>query len=131
MKTISLLAATILAVTGIVAGAHATVLYDNGAANGTITAPSISYGNEVADSFTLSQNSTVTGINFASWDYPSTTFSRVGWNIESSPTVPATLTNASTKSSYLFTNGNGYHIDENSFSTGSFLISAGTYYLLL
>ena len=117
---------------GLVAhSAIAGTLYSNGPANGTISAPSIAYGNEVADSFTLSTASTITGIYFVSWDYPTTTLNSVGYAIENAPTVPNSLTTAGITSSYLFTQANGYNIDNNAFSVAPETLTAGTYYLLL
>jgi hypothetical protein len=112
-------------------GAAASTLYDNGAPSGSNGAASIAYGSELADSFTLSATSTITGIDFASWDYPTTTLNAVGYAIESTPQVPANLTTATLTSSYLFTQANGYNVDNNAFSVTPQQLSAGTYYLVL
>ncbi len=45
-------------------------LYNNGPTNGTIDAWTINFGFEVSDSFNLSSNSTVNGLNFAVWLTP-------------------------------------------------------------
>ena len=111
--------------------ASADTLYTNGPADGTIGAPSIAYGNEVADSFLLSSASTVSGFDFASWDYPTTTISSVGYAIENTPAVPAILSTANVTSSYLFTQANGYNVDNNAFSVAPQTLAAGTYYLVL
>ena len=45
-------------------------LYNNGPTNGTIDAWTINFGFEVSDSFNLSSNSTVNGLNIAVWLTP-------------------------------------------------------------
>jgi hypothetical protein len=47
--------------------ASAAVLYDNGPINGTISGYAITDGYAVSNSFTLSQDSIVTGVNFGAW----------------------------------------------------------------
>ena len=44
-----------------------TDLYDNGPSNGNIDAWTINFGFAVSDQFTLSQASTVTGLQFTTW----------------------------------------------------------------
>jgi PEP-CTERM motif len=44
-----------------------TDLYDNGPSNGNIDAWTINFGFAVSDEFTLSQASTITGLQFTSW----------------------------------------------------------------
>ena len=54
---------------GIAAGsANAdSILYDNGPINGTIDAWNINYGFSTADSFTVSSQATISGVNFGDW----------------------------------------------------------------
>ncbi len=132
LKTV-FLALAVLGCMAVSSEVRADVLYDSGAPSGMITGVNIGYANQVADSFTLSQASIVTGVNFTSWDYPGGSLSDVGYALESSPVVPTALTEAAiTSSSYLFTQQpNGYQIDENSFSTSPTTLTAGTYYLVL
>lgn len=47
-----------------------TDLYDNGPTNGTIDAWTINFGFAVSDTFTLTSNSTLNGLNFAAWLAP-------------------------------------------------------------
>jgi hypothetical protein len=116
---------------GAAAPAAAATLYDNGAADPTISARPINFGNAYANSFTLAQDSTVTGVNFTSFDFPSVSISNVSWAITPAVNFAAAATSAAVSSSYLFTQGNGYRLDNNSFSTGALSLAAGTYYLLL
>jgi len=60
-------------------------LYDNGPINGTTDAWTINFGFELADSFTLLNNSTVGGFMFGVWEYPGDTLTSVGWEIDSEP----------------------------------------------
>jgi hypothetical protein len=45
-------------------------LYDNGPTSGTIDAQEINFGWAVSDTFNLTSNSTVNGLNFAAWLIP-------------------------------------------------------------
>ncbi len=45
-------------------------LYDNGAINGQTDAWTINFGYIVSDTFTLTANSTVTGVSFGAWLFP-------------------------------------------------------------
>ena len=45
-------------------------LYDNGPTNGTNDAWTLNFGFAVSNTFTLSSNSTVNGLNFAAWLSP-------------------------------------------------------------
>lgn len=47
-----------------------TDLYDDGPTNGTEDAWTINFGFVVSDTFTLANNSTVNGLQFAAWLYP-------------------------------------------------------------
>jgi hypothetical protein len=45
-------------------------LYDNGPTNGSIDGWTINFGFAVSDTFNLTSNSTVNGVNFAAWLIP-------------------------------------------------------------
>ena len=109
------------------------VLYDNGPINGTITSFPINFGWAVSDSFTLSQPSTVTGVNFGAWNLPGDTTTSVDWGIANTSatyTVNGTAAVTSVSSGLL---GSGFFpINTDSFATGSGIsLGAGTYYLVL
>jgi PEP-CTERM motif len=120
------------------ASSSADVLYDNGAANGTLGAFSIT-GQMLANSFTLSSESMLTEIRVGVWippepgaDSPLT----VEWSlvISSLPDdetlmdgpFTASLTNLSH-----FTNSIGYDVYTSSFSAAGFGLPAGTHWLRL
>ena len=60
-------------------------LYDNGPINGTTDAWTINFGFELADTFTLLNNSTVGGFNFGVWEYAGDRMTSVDWLISSFP----------------------------------------------
>jgi predicted membrane-bound dolichyl-phosphate-mannose-protein mannosyltransferase len=117
----------------VVGTAHAAVLYDNGPTTGEIDAWGIYTGVVITDSFTLSNASTITGVDFGSWSHSAIT--SLDWSITTSPPLPAQFTGTSATVSQLSTifvsNNQGYLVDNNMFSTGSVSLSAGTYYLSL
>jgi len=61
------------------------VIYENGPVNGTTDAWTINFGYVVSDSLTLAGQSTVTGFDFGSWEYPGDTLLSVDWSITSAP----------------------------------------------
>ena len=105
--------------------------YGNNSSNGAFT---INQGLEVADSFTLASNSTLTGVNLIAWLSPSDTMTNVDWLITTSAfggTTEGSGT-ASVTGSYLKTVQNGgYDLDQVSFSLPDLSLTAGTYYLQL
>ncbi len=116
---------------GLAQPASASVLYDNGPINGTVDAFTMNFGYAISDSFTLSSASTVTGVNFGVWSFPGDTLSTVNWAITSNPAdftpgADAAVTNGATS-----TNGYGYQVGMDSFSTGAVNLGPGTYYLVL
>ena len=137
----------LLATMGSIAARADSTLYDNtgptsyglNSSNGAFT---INQGLEVADSFTLASNSTLTGVNFIAWlpgviaGDPGTgdamksvdwliTGTAFGGNLYGSGT-------ASVTDSYLKTIQNGsYDLDQESFSLPDLSLTAGTYYLQL
>ncbi len=127
----------ILALMFLLAAAPASagpVLYDNGPVNGATTAFTINYGWTVTDTFDLSGASTVTGVNLAVWAYPGDTPESVDWAITTDyfgTTVPGGSGTADLNNVFLFTNGYGYDIDQESFSIPGVALGAGTYWLQL
>lgn len=117
-------------------------LYDNGPINGAIDAWTINFGFQVSNSFTLSQSSQVTGVQFGAWLIPGDAVSAVGWTISTGPTgdgvgdtnqptgVIASGTAATTDSLFLPSNSFGDQLDEINFLLNVSL-APGTYYLSL
>lgn len=140
MFTILRHSAVALAAAGLLVGAswaEATVLYNNGALNGTINAFNIggaggSYA--ISDFFTLGSASTIGGVDFGAWTVPGDTVSTVDWGI--TPTYgsfsgfiaggTATVING-----IATVNGSGWATSVDSFSTGPIKLAAGIYYLVL
>lgn len=117
--------------------ASASTLYDNGQVNGTITGWTLSSVYAVSDSFTLSQASILTGVNFGVWILPTDVLTSVDWAITSTPgTYPVTGTAAVTTGSALtptsnYGGGGIYQVSVDSFSLPNISLAAGTYYLVL
>jgi hypothetical protein len=122
--------------------ASAGVLYDNGPINGQtgIGDWSISYGNIMSDSFTLTGTSTLTGVNLGLWVVPTDTPGSLKWRITDS--VPddhiygpvgttAALTNTLWCSSGSSGCADSFDIYASSFSLPSVVLGPGTYYLTL
>jgi hypothetical protein len=119
------------------ASAGATTLYSDGPVNGQVDAWTINFGYQVADSFTLSGASKLTGVDFAAWNFPGETTSNVDWAILSGEpgvggtTTLASGTGAAVSDSFLFTNQYGYNIFSDSFALPNINLGAGTYWLEL
>ena len=119
--------------------AWSTLLYTDGAINGTFSAYDIneSYSDEVTDSFTISSSSTVTGVsNIGLWVFTGDTPETLSWVISTSPDGGGTIEGsgagvALTKSPFLSDNSFFYDVYSSSFSVSSVVLSAGTYYLEL
>ena len=135
-KALALFAATLLATSA----AHATVLYSNGPYNGQgapSSAPNITDGNYAKDSFTIGASSTVTGIEFVSWNYPpADTIVSVDWAIFSGLPIPYTAspliasgTGVVTSTFLLDHSAEGYDVYSDTFSIPSLALSTGTYSL--
>jgi hypothetical protein len=144
----SVLLFCLLAAMGSIPALADSTLYDNTGPtsyglNSSNGAFAISGGLEVADSFTLASNSTLTGVNFTAWltddvfagNFGSgdamtsvdwlITGTAFGGNLYGSGT-------ASVTDSYLKTIQNGiYDLDQVSFSLPDLSLTAGTYYLQL
>ena len=124
-----LAAAFLLLAPAVPAMADAT-LYDNGPVNGTVDAWAINFGYDVADSFTLSSASTITGFNFGTWLYPGDSVVSVDYQIGTQPFEGPTGT-ATVTSTFLYNNQYGYDIDQEVATGLNVALSAGTYWLTL
>ncbi len=121
--------------------AHASsVLYDNGPTTGNNNAQEFTqFGNdyEISDSFTLSNDAVVGGINFTSWLLPSLPGGHIvaiNWGITATANSFSSFIaggTATVTSTLLFTNTSGFNVYANNFSTGNVSLTAGTYYLVL
>jgi hypothetical protein len=118
-----------LALFGLSQQASAAVLYDNGPPGG-YSANAISNGYAISDSFTLSQDSIVTGVNFGVWENPNVTMTSVDWGFATAPGI-YTDTATATVTSALTGNLGSFLLSIDSFSTGSIFLAAGTHYLVL
>jgi PEP-CTERM motif len=137
--SLSLLALFCLMLAG---SALATDLYDNGPINADQDAWTVNFGFQVTDSFILQHAATVRGFQFAVWEIPGDSATKVDWSIGTSPfsntfggtacAVPGPGCNSALNDTFLFTNAFGYSIDLETV-TGLNLPLAGntTYYLTL
>jgi len=112
--------------------ASAAILYDNGPSNGTggYTFDSGDFF-QVANSFDLTSDSTITDVNAQIMSVASATPVSVDWLITSAAlggTIFGSGTADVSSSTYLSTI-NGYQYWDASFGVGSIALSAGTYYL--
>jgi hypothetical protein len=112
-------------------------LYDNGPINGTTDAWTINFGYELADTFTLLNNSTVGGFSFGAWEFGGDRLTSVDWLISTYPnggTVygSGTASGSNLTDYFLSVNQYGYDID-NITVTGLnvALMSGKTYWLTL
>ena len=112
-------------------------LYNNGPISGAIYEWQINDNNLVSDTFTLTQRSIITSIDFGAANLPDDTISQIDWDIASEPdqgtiygegTSAVTGTSAGTSSASGFA-GDPLYVD--SFSTSPVVLTAGTYYLSL
>lgn len=108
--------------------ARAAVLYDSGSTTGNYSASNFA-GGGLEGSFTLSQASVVTGVNFVAWTYQSTLAS-LSWGISSTSPSGILGSVSPTDVGPTYTNAPWY-VSTYNFSTGSLALSAGTYYLTL
>jgi hypothetical protein len=116
-------------------------IYDNGPINGQtgIGSWSISYGNIMSDSFTLTGTSTLTGVNLGIWIMPGEIPASLKWRITDSVPDPllgtigtiAGLTNTPWCSAGSSGCATSFDIYASSFSLPSVVWGPGTYYLTL
>jgi hypothetical protein len=125
---LSLVAAVCLFLT--VSASADVVLYDNGPDVG-VNAFNISTF-AVADSFTLSSNSTLTSVIFINWFFPGDSPVAVDWAIQSSPLGTNLFSGTATISStFLGTNGLGADVYKDTIALPSIPLAPGTWYLQL
>jgi hypothetical protein len=106
-----------------------------GPVNGNNDAWTINSGFQVADSFTLSADSTVTGVNFGVWAFPGDTLTTLDWSIVSNGVggvLGTTLASgtAAVSQSFGYTNSFGYDIDNDSITLANLGLTAGTYWIM-
>ncbi len=117
-------------------------LYDNGPANGTTDAWTINFGYVVSNNFRCCKSfegnggapagTTMTGFDFAVWEFPGDTLTQVDWSVtsgENSGTVYGSGT-ASVTDSFISTNQYGYNIDKATVSGLNVGLTAGNTYWL-
>jgi hypothetical protein len=111
-----------------------TVLYTNGPVNLTVGGDTINHGIALSDSFTLTQTSTITGVNFGAWTSTGVTINTIEYGITTTPfTYPVTGAAAVTQGKVIPGAGYGgvYDLRIDSFSTSNITLGPGTYYLVL
>ncbi|HWF01458.1 MAG TPA: PEPxxWA-CTERM sorting domain-containing protein [Caulobacteraceae bacterium] len=115
------------------ASASDPVLYSNGPINGEVDAFTIDQGFQIADSFTLTHASTLTGVTLSLWQYPGDTTTSVDWGITTTAnSYPVTGTAVVTQDSVVSAlNGDSYTTVNDSFALPDVTLAAGTYYLVL
>jgi len=140
MKKIATLSALVLGLICATAAVPAfadVTLYDNtGPGSYNTFAYTINNGSVVADSFTLSSNSIVTGVNFVAWlEQAGSTLTSVDWQITTAPFGGTTEGSGTVSPTGTFVEtdplGDGFDIDNETFSIASLPLDAGTYYLEL
>jgi hypothetical protein len=109
-----------------------SVVYDNGAINGTAGALSLVWGWAGADSFSLSSTTDVTAVTFGAWVAPGNMITAIDWGINnvSPPNFLSDGTAAILGAQYAGSNG-GYDLYNYTFSIPTMTLGAGTYYLSL
>ncbi len=113
---------------------NATVLYSNGTVNGTVSAWNISGSFAAANTFDLASSVALEGVDFGAWNTPGETTTSVTWAIlDGIPGLGTVLFSgtAPVTSSYIFTNGENYDINFDSFVLPGVSLAAGTYWLEL
>jgi len=116
--------------------ALAQVLYDNGPISGTVDAWTINYGFVVSDTFTLLNNSTVTGFDAGLWEFPGDTLLSLDWSVtamEQGGTLYAsgTASGKNLTDTFISSNKYGYNIDEISVTGLNVSLNPKTYWLNL
>src|SRR5271167_2049180 len=114
----------------------AQVLYDDGPINGNVDAWTINFGFVVSGTFTLLNNSTVSGFNFGAWEFSGDTLTSVGWSITSQPDGgtlygSGTASGSNLTDQFISINQYGFDIDLITVSGLNVNLNAGTYWLNL
>lgn len=120
---------------------NADVLYSNGTVDGNTNAFDISSGYVVADTFSLSAASNLSGVTFDSWDAYANDVTAVDWTIFSGSGTGATgptgtvvasgVQSLITSTTSLLTNSQFYVVEANTFTLANLNLAAGTYWLEL
>jgi hypothetical protein len=133
----SLVIAIVVSALGVLP-ASADVLYDNGANTATSAGYyngwNIGQGLAVSDSFTLSQASTITGVNFGILEWPNGggDITALDFGITTTPNSYPISGHASvTTGPQTGTGADYWTLRTDSFSTGNISLGPGTYYLVL
>jgi hypothetical protein len=116
------------------AAAHADTLYSNGPINGETNAWTINFGFSVADSFTIGSTSSITGMDFGTWNFPGSSSSSVDWAILTGEPGSGTVLFSGTASltdTAVTTNSLGYTIDLDTLSLSGISLTSGTYWVEL
>lgn len=116
--------------------AGASTIYSNGSVNGTIASFAIDDGTAVADSFTVSSNTSAWDLTFGTDNYGSAKLKSVNWAIYNGNPFTGTPTligsgTATPGVTFLFTNGSGYSLYDNTISLGGVPLTSGTYWIEL
>ncbi len=114
--------------------ATAQTLYSNGPINGTTDAWDTNFGYVVSDTFTLSTNSTVTGLNFGAWIFPGDVLQNVEVQITSAEFGGTVYTDQLVNVTQSGCSGNqyGFNVCTESGNFGTPVnLGAGTYWLNL
>ena len=108
-------------------------LYDNGPTNGTIDGWTINFGFAVSDTFNLTSNSTVNGVNFAGWVFPGDVVESVEVAITSSEFGGTTYFDQqiSLTQSDCAANQYGFNVCNESGRFSGVALNGGTYWLTL
>ncbi|HWI84783.1 MAG TPA: PEPxxWA-CTERM sorting domain-containing protein [Sphingomonas sp.] len=112
---------------------QASVVYDNGPIDGTITAWTLSAGQTVTDSFTLTGTTTITGFTFGGWSTAGTQISSVDYGFSSTLGGALTGTSALTFGAVVPGTGFGgsYDVRDYTGSVAPITLGAGTWYFSL
>jgi hypothetical protein len=108
-------------------------LYDNGPTNGSIDGWTINFGFAVSNTFTLSSNSTLNGLNFTAWVFPGDVLQSVEIDITSDEFGGTTYFDQqiNVTQSGCATNQYGFNVCNEAGTFQGAAINAGTYWLTL
>src|SRR5580698_8489438 len=108
-------------------------IYDNGPSNGTNDGWTINFGFAVSNTFTLSSNSTLNGLNFTAWVFPGDVLQSVEIDITSDEFGGTTYFDQqiNVTQSGCATNQYGFNVCNEAGTFQGAAINAGTYWLTL
>jgi uncharacterized repeat protein (TIGR03803 family) len=109
------------------------VMYDDGPINGTVDGWAINFGYAVSDSFTVSQQNNVAGLNFGAWLYPGDVIQSVEVSITSSEFGGTTYFDSvvNLSQSNCTSNQYGYNVCTIAGTFPDVAVNAGTYWVNL